>query len=129
MPALLSACDIISIHLPSNDQTNSMVNSEFLSQMQPGAMLINSSRGELVDEAALLKAIEEKGLRVGLDVYQNEPGAGDNTFSSAIACHPNVCGTHHIGASTEQAQTAVADGVIRVIESYAADDLLFCVNA
>ncbi len=126
---LLQASDIVSLHLPSNEQTNSMVNAEFLSHMKPGAMLINTSRGELVDEEALLAAMNEKGIRPGLDVYQNEPGASDNTFHSAIAGHPNVCGTHHIGASTEQAQTAVADGVIRVIESFEADQLIFCVNS
>ena len=126
--SLLSACDIISLHMPSNDQTNGMVNAEFLSHMKAGAMLINTSRGELVDESALLAAIEQKGIRAGLDVYQNEPGAADNSFESAVASNPNVCGTHHIGASTEQAQTAVADGVIRVIESFENDQLIFCVN-
>ena len=81
-----------------------MVNKDFLDKMKEGAMLINSSRGELIDEAALIDAINNKGIRVGLDVYDNEPGAGDNTFDSEIALHPSVCGTHHIGASTEQAQ-------------------------
>lgn len=128
LASLLNACDIISLHMPSNEQTNGLVNTEFLSQMQAGAMLINTSRGELVDESALLAAIEEKGIRAGLDVYQNEPGAADNNFESAVASNPNVCGTHHIGASTEQAQTAVADGVMRVIESYENEQLIFCVN-
>ena len=105
-----------------------MVDKSFLSKMKDGAMLINSSRGELIDEPDLLNAINLKGLRVGLDVYNNEPGAGDSNFTSEIAAHPSVCGTHHIGASTEQAQVAVADGVLNVIAAYADGDFKNCVN-
>jgi len=91
-------------------------------------MLINSSSGELIDEAALSEAIENKGIRVGLDVYANEPGATDKSFDSVLANHSDVCGTHHIGASTTQAQIAVANGVLDVIASYQADELINCVN-
>lgn len=126
--ALLATCDIISLHLPVTAETNKMVNKTFLAKMKERAMLINTSRGDLVDEAALIEAIETKGIRVGLDVYDNEPAAGDNHFDSAIATHPGVCGTHHIGASTEQAQMAVADGVLQVIQSYAQGNLRNCVN-
>ena len=92
-------------------------------------MLINSSRGDLVDETALLEAMNTRGIRAGLDVYDNEPSTGEGAFHSEIAKHPNTCGTHHIGASTEQAQIAVADGVLRVIESFESDQLIFCVNS
>ena len=126
---LLNQSDIVTIHLPATDDTKNLVNAEFLNEMKNGATFINTSRGELVDEQALINAMNEKGIRAGLDVYQNEPGAGDSSFDSELASHSNVCGTHHIGASTEQAQTAVADGVIRVIESYVNDDLIFCVNS
>ena len=125
---LLNQCDIVSLHLPANEQTTGMVNEAFLGKMKDGAMLINTSRGELVDEAALLGAMESKGIRAGLDVYNNEPGAGDNNFDSAVACHHNVCGTHHIGASTEQAQTAVSDGVINTINAFEKGETLNCVN-
>jgi len=125
---LLNTCDIISLHMPATDQTIRMVNPSFLSEMKDRAMLINSSRGELVDESALIDAMNNKGIRAGLDVYDNEPGSGQGEFNSALARHPNVCGTHHIGASTEQAQTAVADGVIRVIKSYQDGHLIHCVN-
>ncbi|MEM7196307.1 MAG: NAD(P)-dependent oxidoreductase [Pseudomonadota bacterium] len=127
--ALLGASDIVSLHMPANENTREMVNSDFLAKMKDGAMLINTSRGELVDETALLEAMDNRGIRAGLDVYQNEPASGEGEFSSALAQHPSVCGTHHIGASTQQAQTAVADGVIRVIESFENNDLIFCVNA
>ena len=129
MPTLLQQSDIVSLHLPANDDTRNLVNEMFLEQMQNDAILINTSRGDLIDEAALLSAMNRKGIRAGLDVFHNEPGAGDNQFTSAVAQHPNVCGTHHIGASTEQAQTAVADGVLRVIKSYQEDALIFCVNS
>ena len=126
--ALLSTCDVVSLHLPSTDETRGMVNSDFLSKMQVGAMLINTSRGDLVDEDALVEAMEQRGIRAGLDVYDNEPGAGDNVFESKLASHAGTCGTHHIGASTDQAQVAVADGVLDVITSYQDGNLIYCVN-
>lgn len=128
MDELLSSSDIVSLHLPATEETNKLVNDKFLATMKPGSMLINTSRGTLVDEAALISAMEKHGIRAGLDVYQDEPTSGEGEFVSALANHPNVCGTHHIGASTEQAQTAVADGVIRVIDAFLKDDLLYCVN-
>ena len=125
---LLSRCDIVTLHMPANEDTTGMVNEEFLSKMKDGAMLINTSRGELVDEAAVLNAIDSKGIRVGLDVYNNEPGAGDSSFTSDIATHPGVCSTHHIGASTSQAQVAVSDGVLNVIAAYEKGEFKNCVN-
>jgi D-3-phosphoglycerate dehydrogenase len=100
MEALLKTCDIVSLHMPATDDTRGMVNQTFLGDMHPGSILINSSRGELIDEAALIEAMDARDIRVGLDVYNNEPGAGDNSFDSQLATHPNVCGTHHIGAYT-----------------------------
>lgn len=126
--ALLNHCDIISLHLPANDQTNGMVDADFLGEMKDGATLINSSRGELVNEEALLAAIESRGLRAGLDVYSNEPAESRGSFNCKLASHPAVCGTHHIGASTDQAQTAVADGVLRVIAAFEKGEKLNCVN-
>ena len=128
MDELLSQCDIVTLHMPATAETTAMVNDDFLGKMKDGAMLINTSRGELVDETALLKAIGNKGLKVGLDVYNNEPGAGDNSFTSDIATHPGVCSTHHIGASTTQAQVAVSDGVLDVIAAYQKGEIKNCVN-
>ncbi|OED36739.1 hydroxyacid dehydrogenase [Chromatiales bacterium (ex Bugula neritina AB1)] len=128
MDELLAQCDIISLHMPATDETRNLVNPAFLEKMKESAMLINTSRGELIDEAALLQAMQSKGIRVGLDVYNNEPGAADSTFSSEIATHPAVCSTHHIGASTEQAQNAVAEGVVDVIAAYTEGEFKNCVN-
>lgn len=129
LPKLLSESDIVSLHLPANPETKHLVNAAFLADMKPNATLINTSRGELIDETALLAAIKNKGIRAGLDVYQNEPAQGEGEFTSALANHPNIIGTHHIGASTEQAQTAVADGVLRVIDAFTNGKLLNCVNS
>ena len=126
---LLADCDVISLHLPLTEQTERLVDDQFLARMKDGAILINTARGELLDEAAMIRAMDSKGIRAGLDVYQNEPVSGEAVFESALANHPNVRGTHHIGASTEQAQSAVADGVVRVIDSLKKGPLLHCVNA
>ena len=125
---ILKTCDIITLHMPSTDNTRNMVNQSFLNQMKDGAILINTSRGDLVDEAALIEAMETKGIRAGLDVYRNEPDSGSARFESALANHESVCGVHHIGASTAQAQTAVANGVIDVIHSFVNGKLINCVN-
>jgi len=126
--ALAAASDIVSLHLPLTAQTQHLVNDRFLAALPEHAILINTARGELIDEAALIRAMDSRGIRAGLDVYQGEPAAGEAAFASELAAHPNVTGTHHIGASTAQAQTAVADGVIRVVESFAGGALLHCVN-
>lgn len=125
---LLGQCDIVSLHMPAGDNTRNMVNGDFLAKMKDGAVLINTSRGELVDEAALIDAMNTRGMRAGLDVYQNEPGAGGSSFSSPLASHPGVCGTHHIGASTDQAQVAVADGTLAIIAAWGNGEIRNCVN-
>ena len=125
--ALLEQADIVSIHVPSTGDTKQMVDTAFLAAMKPGAMLINTSRGDVVDETALLAALHG-GLRAGLDVFADEPSGGTGTFVSAVAAHPNVVGTHHIGASTEQAQIAVARGVVDLIRVFGTGEVRDCVN-
>ncbi len=125
---LLETCDIVTLHMPSTDSARNMVNHSFLGKMKNGATLINTSRGDLIDEAALIEAMQSKGIRAGLDVYRNEPDSASAAFESALANHESVCGTHHIGASTTQAQTAVANGVIDVIDSFVNGKLINCVN-
>jgi D-3-phosphoglycerate dehydrogenase len=125
---LLSACDVVSLHLPSNADTAGLVDKKFLAQMKPGAVLLNTSRGELVDEDALLEALEERDLRAGLDVYADEPGSGQAEWTSRLAQHPRVIGTHHIGASTQQAQDAIADGVVEIVDAFVRGEPPHCVN-
>jgi D-3-phosphoglycerate dehydrogenase / 2-oxoglutarate reductase len=112
--------DAITINVAANPETRHLVNADFLAAMKHGAYLINTARGSVVDEAALQQAIREKGIRAGLDVFHNEPAAGTADFSSPITQQPGVYGTHHVGASTEQAQVAIAHEVIRIVESFRA---------
>ena len=128
LDTLLGTCDIISLHVPSTAETKGMVDAAFLEKLQPGAIIINASRGDVIDEEALLAAMNDKGIRAGLDVYADEPSAGEGTFSSALAIHPNTCGTHHIGASTDQAQEAVSEGVLEVINAFVDGNVMHCVN-
>ncbi len=110
--------DVVSINVAANPETRHLVNAEFLAAMRPGAYLINTSRGSVVDEAALAAAIKEKGIRAGLDVFQNEPAGGSGSWDSALAKQPGVYGTHHVGASTDQAQVAIAHEVIRIVHEF-----------
>lgn len=125
---LAASCDILSFHVPAGEDTQGLVSDGLLAAMKPGAILINTSRGDLVDESALIRAMDEKGIRAGLDVYMNEPGSAQADFDSPLARHPNVYGTHHIGASTQQAQTAVAEGVVDIIEAFGKGEVKHCVN-
>jgi D-3-phosphoglycerate dehydrogenase len=125
---LLAASDIVSLHVPGHASTKGLVDAAFLAKMKTGAILLNTSRGDVVDEAALIDAMESRGLRAGLDVFADEPGSGTAAFASVLAQHPSVVATHHVGASTEQAQDAVAAGTIDAIDAYRAGDVVNCVN-
>jgi len=125
---LLPCCDIVSLHLPSTPDTVGLVDEEFLGQMRRGSILLNTSRGELVDEQALLRALDDRDLRAGLDVYADEPGTGTAQWSSPLAQHPRVVGTHHIGASTQQAQDSIAAGVVELIDAFVEGEARNCVN-
>ncbi len=125
---LAETCDVLTFHVPAADGTKRMVNARLLERLQPHSIIINTSRGDIVDEDALIAAMDAKGIRAGLDVYADEPGGGEAEFDSVLARHPNVYGTHHIGASTAQAQEAVAQGVVEILEAYARGEVLNCVN-
>ena len=129
LEALAAESDILSFHLPATAQNEGLIGEALLRHLRPGAIVLNTSRGDLVDEEALLAALEEKDLRVGLDVYRDEPGRGCAPFSSPLAQHPKVYGTHHIGASTSQAQAAVAEGVVEILNAFARGEVRHRVNA
>lgn len=112
--------DAVSINVAGTAETKHLVGAEFLAAMKPGAYLINTSRGSVVDEAALGEAVRSRGLRAGLDVYASEPSGGTADVDIPIAKEPGVYGTHHVGASTEQAQVAIAHEVLRIVEAYMA---------
>jgi D-3-phosphoglycerate dehydrogenase len=110
--------DAVTINVAATAETKHLVNADFLAAMKPGAYLINTARGSVLDEAALEEAVRAKGIRAGLDVYQGEPSGGTGQFTSRIAGLPGVYGTHHVGASTDQAQLAIAHEVIRIVQSF-----------
>lgn len=113
--------DIITVHLAQTKETKGMFGADFFNHMKPRAMFINTSRGGLHDEAALVTAMKERGLRAGLDVFANEPAGGTaKDLNSEIFTMPGLVGTHHIGASTEQSQDAIAAEAIRICREYLA---------
>jgi D-3-phosphoglycerate dehydrogenase / 2-oxoglutarate reductase len=111
-------CDILSVHLALAPDTRQIVDAGLLKQLKPGAMVINTSRGEIVDQEALTAAVSARGLRAGLDVFASEPAAATGEFADPIVGLPGVYGTHHIGASTNQAQEAIAAETVRIISSF-----------
>lgn len=125
---LLEQADVVTLHVPLNDATRGMVDDEFLAACKPGAWLVNTSRGEVVDETALLRALDERGMRAALDVFPDEPGAKEADWTSPLAQHPRVYGTHHIGASTTQAQHAIADEVVALVADFERGQVRNCVN-
>jgi D-3-phosphoglycerate dehydrogenase len=117
--------DVLSLHLPATPTTVKIVSREILEAMPDGATLINTARSELVDEEALSALAPAKGLRVGLDVCNDEPAAGSASFSSplmSLAGGALVYGTPHIGASTEQAQRSVATHVARIVRAFLTEE-------
>ena len=126
--SVLAASDIVSLHVPGGPDTAGMVDAGFLAAMKPDAVLINTARGEVVNEEALLAALDSTDMQAGVDVFADEPAAGAGTVDSALARHPKVIATHHIGASTRQAQEAVAEGTAEVIEAYRSGSVINCVN-
>ncbi|MBZ0199585.1 MAG: phosphoglycerate dehydrogenase [Ignavibacteriaceae bacterium] len=124
MNKLLPICDIISIHLPATSETKGLFNKEMFSYMKKGALLINTSRADIIDEDALLEAIKEKNIRCALDVFKGEPEGKTGEVKSKLQDNPNVYITHHIGASTNQAQNAVAAETIRIIKDYVSSGII-----
>lgn len=113
-----SVADVLSVHVALGPETRGLVNAELLGALKPGAIVINTSRAEVVDHDALGAAVRDHGLRVGLDVYPDEPTTGTGEYSLPLLALPGVYGTHHIGASTEQAQEAIAGETVRIIRSF-----------
>ena len=121
--------DVVSLHVASNAETRHLANRIFFESMKPGAFFINTTRGAVVDQEALLWAMEEKGIRAGLDVFNNEPEGKQGPFQHPLQSHDGIYMTHHIGASTQEAQEAIAAEAGRVILTYAQEGFVpNCVN-
>jgi D-3-phosphoglycerate dehydrogenase len=110
--------DVVSVHVALKPETRSLVGADVFNSMKEGAYFINTARGEVVDQAALVHAMKTRGIRAGLDVYAAEPTSATGEFTDEIAREENLYGTHHIGASTEQAQEAIASETVRIIQTF-----------
>lgn len=129
LDVLAQQSDVVSVSVAATKETEKLISKSFIGKMKQGAYLINTSRGSVVDQAALEAGIKDHGIRAGLDVFANEPGSGKDKFAESITDLPGVYGTHHVGASTSQAQAAIANEAVRVILHYCqSGDVDNCVN-
>lgn len=111
-------CDVLSVHLALAPETRGLVNEEVLGALRAGSYFVNTSRAEVVDEAALERAVRERGIRAGLDVFAGEPEGGTGNVNAPIFSLPGVIGSHHVGASTDQAQEATAAETVRIVRLF-----------
>jgi D-3-phosphoglycerate dehydrogenase / 2-oxoglutarate reductase len=113
-----ASADILSVHVALKDDTRNLIDEKVFEALRPGSFFINTSRAEVVDQEALERAVRERSIRAGLDVFAGEPSGGTGTVEDEIFKLDGVIGTHHIGASTDQAQQAIADETVRIIREY-----------
>jgi len=112
------AADIVSVHVALKPETRGLIDAAFFAAMRSGSFFINTSRAEVVDHKALVAAVKERGLRAGLDVFEGEPTGGAGAVEADLFQVPGIIGTHHIGASTDQAQEAIAAETVRIVSEY-----------
>ncbi|MFZ4508135.1 MAG: phosphoglycerate dehydrogenase [Fimbriimonas sp.] len=110
--------DVVSVHVALTPDTRGSINADFFNKLRPGSLFINTSRAEVVDQAALLDAVENKGIMAGLDVFEGEPSGGTGAYDGPLRSAKNVICTHHIGASTDEAQEAIAAEVVRICRDF-----------
>ena len=116
--AVAEQADILSVHLALASDTRHLVSASVLNRLKPGSYFVNTSRAEVVDHSALANAVRERGIRAALDVFDHEPASSTGEFRDPLLTLPGVIGTHHIGASTEQAQEAIAAEAARIVGVY-----------
>lgn len=121
--------DIVTLHVASTPETKHLADRNFFEAMPDGALFINTTRSAVVDEEALAWALDNKGIFAALDVLEGEPSYKEGDFDHPLAGHPNLYITHHIGASTQQAQDATALEAARVVTTFdKTGDVPNCVN-
>jgi D-3-phosphoglycerate dehydrogenase / 2-oxoglutarate reductase len=108
----LQQADVVSLHVPETQQTKNMIDRQALSQMRQGALLLNASRGSVVDLDALHEALTHEHLRgAAIDVFPQEPKDNQDVFVSPLQAFDNVILTPHIGGSTQEAQANIGEEV------------------
>ena len=114
MEELLKVSDFISLHVPYDKTKGSLIGKKEFELMKDGVVLINCARGKVVEEAALLEALDSgKVAGAGVDVFEEEP-----TKNEALVNHPKVSVTPHIGASTNEAQVRIGEEVVSTIKTF-----------
>ena len=116
--AVAAESDVVSVHLALNNETRKLIDADFFNEMREGAYFVNTARGEVVDEQALVNAMRTRGIRAGVDVYAVEPTSATGEFKDDVAKEDALYGTHHIGASTDQAQEAIAAETVRIVKQF-----------
>lgn len=118
LESLLGACDIVSLHCPATPATRHLIGSAQLAAMRPSAYLVNTSRGDVVDELALVSALEEGRIAgAGLDVFEHEPAVPD-----ALRSLPNVYALPHLGSATTASRVAMGECAVRNIAAFVRGD-------
>lgn len=130
LDALLAESDVVSLHVDGRDDNTNLIDATRLSRIKPGALLLNLSRGHVVDIGALAQALGSG--RIGgaaLDVFPDEPATNAEPFDSPLCGLRNVILTPHIGGSTEEAQEAIGEFAAERLLAYLnRGDTTFCVN-
>ncbi|MDY7228049.1 3-phosphoglycerate dehydrogenase family protein [Hyalangium rubrum] len=127
--ALARQCEVLTVHVPATADTKGLVSRQVLAALPDGATFINTSRADVVDTEALLEEARRGRLFVATDVLPDEPKGGEATFQSELGKLPHVYATHHIGASTEQAQDAIARETVRIVDQFLNEGVVpNCVN-
>ena len=117
---LLKISDFISLHVPYDKENGSLIGKDQFNIMKDGVYLINCARGKVVDESALLEALDNgKVAGAGVDVFEEEP-----TKNEALVNHPKVSVTPHIGAATKEAQERIGEEVVTTISTFVANNLV-----
>lgn len=125
----VTGADAVSVHLALARETRGRIGESVFAAMKPGAYFINTARAEVVNHEEMIAAAKAKGLRLGLDVFPGEPAEGQAAFTDPVLGLPHVYGTHHIGASTDEAEEAVGEEVVRIVQAYkAGSPIPNCVN-
>ncbi|HLT35609.1 MAG TPA: NAD(P)-dependent oxidoreductase, partial [Enhygromyxa sp.] len=116
---LLRTNEIVSIHVPYRESTRHLIGARELALLPDGALLIHTARGGVVDDRALAEAVAAGRIRAGLDVFEDEPADGEAPFDSPLCKLVGVYATPHIGASTGQAEEAIAAETVRIVREFA----------
>lgn len=116
--AVASECDVLSVHLALNPETEHIISREVLSKLRDGAFFINTARAGVVDEEALFEEVRSGRIRTGLDLLNDEPEEKQGPVESRFQDLEGAYVSHHIGASTKQAQLAVASDAVDIIRGY-----------